>query len=211
MLRGSMYKEIETYCSNLLPHFDDIAGERKEILRVLAKYIVEQRALGKPVNLVYVCTHNSRRSHFGQVWAKVASVFFGLKEINTFSGGTEATAFHPNAIAALKRVGFKIETLSSGNNPLYEIKYDEIALPLQVFSKLYNDPLNPSEHFAAIMTCGEAEENCPFIPGVDLRIGTTYEDPKIFDGTELRDTKYDERCRQIALETLFVFSRINEL
>jgi arsenate reductase len=58
------------------------------------------------------------------------------------------------------------------------------------------------------MTCSDAEENCPFIPGVELRIGTTYEDPKAYDNTLQQDTQYDTRCRQIALETLYVFSLV---
>ena len=73
---------------------------------------------------------------------------------------------------------------------------------------MYDDPKNPQKEFAAIMTCSDAEENCPFIPGVELRIGTTYDDPKAFDNTPLQDTKYDERCKQIALETLYVFSKV---
>ncbi len=59
------------------------------------------------------------------------------------------------------------------------------------------------------MTCGDAEENCPFIPGVELRVGTTYDDPKAFDGTEQQNEKYTERALQIGLETLYVFSKIN--
>ena len=58
------------------------------------------------------------------------------------------------------------------------------------------------------MTCSDADENCPFIPGVDLRIGTTYEDPKAYDGTDLQEIKYQERSKQIAKECLFVFSLI---
>jgi hypothetical protein len=58
------------------------------------------------------------------------------------------------------------------------------------------------------MTCGDAEENCPFIPGVELRIATTYNDPKAFDGTSQAAEKYKERCLQIALETLYVFSKV---
>jgi protein-tyrosine phosphatase/arsenate reductase len=58
------------------------------------------------------------------------------------------------------------------------------------------------------MTCSDADENCPFIPGVDLRVGTTYEDPKAFDGTALQDINYQERSKQIATECLFVFSQI---
>ena len=87
--------------------------------------------------------------------------------------------------------------------------YAENTKPIECFSKVYNADVNPQKEFAAIMTCSDAEENCPFIPGVELRIGTTYDDPKAFDNTELQDAKYDERCKQIALETLYVFSKIN--
>src|SRR6185312_3637888 len=151
----------------------------------------------------------SRRSHFGQIWAKVASEYYQTKNVNTFSGGTEATAFNLNAINALKRVGFDIKPINIDKNLTYHISYDEKQAPIECFSKVYDDPKNPQKEFAAIMTCSDAEENCPFIPGVELRIGTTYDDPKAFDNTPLQDAKYDERCRQIALETLYVFSKLN--
>ncbi|MDF2453450.1 MAG: protein-tyrosine-phosphatase, partial [Bacteroidota bacterium] len=44
---------------------------------------------------------------------------------------------------------------------------------------------------------------------VELRIATTYDDPKEFDNTSQQDEKYSERCKQIALETFYVFSKIN--
>lgn len=58
------------------------------------------------------------------------------------------------------------------------------------------------------MTCSDAEENCPFIPEADIRLLTTYSDPKEFDYTSLQDINYDERCKEIALETFYVFSLI---
>ena len=86
--------------------------------------------------------------------------------------------------------------------------HDDNESPSVCFSKTYDDAENPQKEFAAIMTCSDAEENCPFIPGVELRIGTTYDDPKSFDNTPEQDAKYDERCKQIALETLYVFSKL---
>jgi len=86
--------------------------------------------------------------------------------------------------------------------------FSEKSNPSRCFSKVYNDVSNPSSNFAAIMTCGDAEENCPFIPGVELRIGTTYDDPKAFDGTPQQAEKYRERALQIAKETLYVFSKV---
>lgn len=203
-----MYNSIKTYCDDLESLFEEISSDRKSLLSKIAKYILEKRNENKTVNLIYVCTHNSRRSHFGQVWAQVAADYYQIENVRTFSGGTEATAFNPNAINALKRVGFKIETTDSSVNPHFEVYFSEKAKPIECFSKVYNDSVNPQNNFAAIMTCSDAEENCPFIPGVELRIGTTYDDPKAFDNTPLQDAKYDERCRQIALETFFVFSLV---
>ncbi len=203
-----MHSSLSDYCDLLLKDFDRIEPQRKVLLQKLSGYIDSKISLHQPVNLVYICTHNSRRSHFGQVWAKVASVYFKIPNVYTFSGGTEATAFNLNAINALKRAGFHVESNKEGGNPHYKVFYADQAEFLECFSKVYNDPNNPRENFAAIMTCSEAEENCPFIPGVDIRVGTTYDDPKAFDNTELQDAKYDERCRQIALETFYVFSLI---
>ncbi len=207
---GIMYNGIKQFCQEVSGAFDSIPQARRELLQQIAGYISDRRKLNKEVNLVYICTHNSRRSHFGQIWSKVASCFYGVEGVNTFSGGTEATAFNKNAIAALERLGFKIASDGIETNPRYRISFGEEYPPMEAFSKVYNDPVNPEKDFAAIMTCGEAEQNCPFIPGVELRVATTYEDPKHFDGTVLQDLKYDERCRQIAMECLFVFSIVNK-
>lgn len=203
-----MNSTIKSYCDNLSKEFGNISPQRKELLEKISDYIVAKQKDDKPVNLVYICTHNSRRSHYGQVWAKVASEYYKVKNINTFSGGTEATAFNINAINALKRVGFDIKPVNNEKNATYHVSFNENEKPVVCFSKVYDDAKNPQKEFAAIMTCSDAEENCPFIPGVELRIGTTYDDPKAFDNTALQDAKYDERCRQIALETLYVFSKV---
>lgn len=203
-----MFLSIRSYCDELVSKFNTISDERKKILEQVSNYIISKRKLNKEINLVYICTHNSRRSHFGQVWARVASNYFQIKNVNTFSGGTEATAFNINSINALKRIGFEVTSLSNDKNPIYQVVFDKNEDPIECFSKVYNDPKNPQNEFAAIMTCSDAGENCPFIPGVELRIGTTYDDPKAFDNTPLQDSKYDERCKQIALETLYVFSKI---
>ncbi|MDQ3048301.1 MAG: protein-tyrosine-phosphatase [Bacteroidota bacterium] len=203
-----MLSEIKTYCDQLIKEFDQIPPLRKEQLGKLTEYVSSRLVLNQEIRLIYVCTHNSRRSHFGQVWGKVAASYYQIENISTYSGGTEATAFHPNAIAALKRVGFRIEPDSEKVNPIYKVVYDDNDPAIKCFSKVYDDPANPTSEFAAIMTCGHAESNCPFIPEVDLRIAITYEDPKAFDNTSQQDSMYDERCRQIALEALYVFSGI---
>jgi arsenate reductase len=203
-----MYKDIKTYCDNLTSQFDTISSERKELLEKISQYIAKKKVANKPINLVYICTHNSRRSHFGQIWAKVAANYYKIENVNTYSGGTEATAFNINAINSIKRIGFNVKPINIEKNTIFHVYYDDAENPIVCFSKVYDDPKNPNSEFAAIMTCSDAEENCPFIPNVELRIGTTYNDPKEFDNTPLQDSKYDERCKQIAIETFYVFSLI---
>ena len=203
-----MYTNIKSYLDVLANEFDSIAAERKQILKKLANYIGTKLDKSMPVDLVYICTHNSRRSHFGQVWAQVSAGYFGLNNIYTFSGGTEATAFHINAINSLKRAGLRIEPINSEKNTIYHVMYDDEKPPIVCFSKVYDHEQNPTKHFVAIMTCSDAEQNCPFIPGVELRFSTSYDDPKEFDNTPLQDAKYDERCKQIAMESLYLFSQV---
>lgn len=202
-----MFSIIKHLCDELILGFDSIPSERKILLSKISSFIQERKDKNQEINLVYVCTHNSRRSHFGQVWSAVAANYFQLKNVNTFSGGTEVTAFNQNAINALKSQGFEVEKLNDSDNPPYSVKFGPTHETI-CFSKTVDDKANPTANFAAIMTCSDADENCPFIPGVDLRIGTTYDDPKAFDGTELQDIKYQERSQQIATECLYVFSQI---
>lgn len=204
-----MYAFIKKYCDDLIVDFDTISKDRKVLLAKIAAYIISKIKEDKPINLVYICTHNSRRSHFGQIWAQVAAHYYHIKNVNSFSGGTEATAFNANAISAIKRIGFDVKKMDDTINSNYQIFFDANEKPIICFSKVYDDTHNPKSEFVAIMTCSDAEENCPFIPGVELRIGTTYDDPKAFDNTAFQDAKYDERCKQIAHETLYVFSLIN--
>ncbi|MEX2485863.1 MAG: protein-tyrosine-phosphatase [Brumimicrobium sp.] len=201
--QSRIFNKIKKYCEELSSDFSEISSDRKALLDQIVDYISSKKK-EEEINLVYVCTHNSRRSHFGQVWATVAADFYNIQNVNSYSAGTEQTAFHPNAIAALTRVGFKIDKPKEEQNPKYNVNFGENQ-STTCFSKTLDHKTLPKQNFAAIMTCGDAEANCPFLPGAEKRIATTYEDPKKFDGTPQEAEKYDERCRQIALETLYVF------
>lgn len=205
-----MFQKIQNKCDEMVQQFDSISAERKTVLLQLSDYIQSKIKANLPAQLMYVCTHNSRRSHFGQIWSAVATDYFSIPNVQTFSGGTESTAFNTNAVKALQTDGFEIYSANSNQlNAKYIVKFGEVQQAI-CFSKVYDDSENPSNAFAAIMTCSDAEENCPFIPGVEFRIATTYDDPKEFDGTPIQNEKYLERSNQIALETLFVFSTLNK-
>lgn len=205
-----MYNKIEVLISELKNGFDKIPAPRKSVLKKLSEYIGQKKNNDKHIQLVYICTHNSRRSHFGQIAAAIAASHHKINNVFTFSGGTEVTCFNQNAIKALKSLGFKINCAeTNSSNPVYEVIYGENQ-STHCFSKLFNDEINPKSHFAAIMTCSEAEQNCPFISGAEIRIGTTYEDPKIADNTIEVNKVYENRFKQIATETFFAFSLIDK-
>lgn len=183
-----------------------IPESRKPVLDEMVRYIQAKLDAQAPVNLNFICTHNSRRSQLSQVWAKVAAVSQGIR-IKSFSGGTEATAFNERAVASLVRSGFDIRAEGEGN-PRYTVRFADDCQPLVCFSKRFDDAENQVPAFAAVMTCSDADENCPFIPGAEKRIPLRYEDPKAFDGTEEEAARYDERSRQIATEMFYIFSQV---
>lgn len=186
----------------------NISDERKQILQPLIDYIQQKVDAGKAVKLNLICTHNSRRSHLSQVWSQTMASYFKVKDVHSYSGGTEATALFPMAAKTLVKNGFQIKTLSEGNNPVYSIKFSENNHPIIGFSKKFDDDFNPKSNFAAIMTCSHADENCPVVLGCDFRIPITYDDPKAFDITPQQEEKYLERSIQIATEMKYVFSKI---
>lgn len=202
-----MFLELKNRCEVLSKNFVEIPQNRKDVLDKITTYIQQKLDAKQQVNLNFICTHNSRRSHLGQVWAAVAANYYQVPNIYTFSGGTVATAFNINAIKALKGAGFIINQATESSNPVYYVYIDQ-DIYITCFSKKFDDASNPKSNFAAVMTCFDAEQNCPFITGCDIRIGLTYNDPKAYDNTVLQDEKYTERSNQIALECLYVFSKV---
>lgn len=201
-----MHLALEAYIKRSLSYIDEIPTSRARLLEHIAGFVVESTEGRHVAALNFICTHNSRRSQMAQVWATAAAAHFGVHGVQSFSGGTKATAFNPRAVAALQRAGFEVDG-PGGDNPHYRVTYAERGPIIECFSKMFDDPGNPSEGFAAVMTCSDADAACPFVPGAALRVPLTYEDPKAADGRPEEVSVYDERCRQIATEMLYLFSR----
>jgi len=186
-----------------------ISYDRKSALQPLIEYIQSKISSQEELRLNFICTHNSRRSHLSQVWAQAIASHFELKNVFCYSGGIVATALFPMVANTLEKSGFKVRVISEGINPVYNIKYDKNEHPIIGFSKTYDDNFNPQSEFAAIMTCSNADADCPFIAGAEERIPITYDDPKEFDGTPQQEAKYQERSLQMATELFYVFSKIH--
>ncbi len=186
----------------------NINEERKNTLRPLIEFIQQKVDNKQKVDINFICTHNSRRSHLAQIWAQAASAYFNIPGVHCYSGGTEETALFPKVSETLANQGFNILKITDDNNPVYAIKYDDNALPIIGFSKKYDSPFNPTSGFAAVMTCSQADGGCPFIAGAEKRIPITFEDPKISDHTPEQAEVYTERSLEIANEMFYVFSMI---
>ena len=203
-----MYPNLTETIENL--SVSTISEDRKQTLQLLIDYIQKKLDNSEIINLNFICTHNSRRSHLSQVWAQTMASFFNIKNINCYSGGTEATAMFPMVAKTLANQGLQVKTLSEGTNPIYSIKFSDNEHPIICFSKRYDNDFNPKSHFGAIMTCSQADAGCPFVAGSDKRMPITFDDPKAFDNTPLQVEKYLERSIQIATELKYVFSKIDQ-
>ena len=204
--RATLFSEIEALIKDLNP--ETISEERKAVLQHLTEYIQSKVLKNQEARLNFICTHNSRRSHLSQVWAQTMASYFNMKNVFCYSGGTESTALYPMIAETLRNSGFEIQTHSEANNPVYSIKYSANAHPIIGFSKNIEDDFNPKTEFAAIMTCSQADEACPYVAGAEKRIPIPFEDPKAFDNTPQQAEKYQERSIQIATELYYVFSQI---
>src|SRR5262245_5692053 len=94
--------------------FGRIEPSRKAELQQAATFIRERIAQGKPADVTFVCTANSRRSHLAQIWAQTAAAYYGLSNVATYSGGTQASACNIRTIRTLRRAGFSIVQSAGG-------------------------------------------------------------------------------------------------
>lgn len=204
----SLLPAITSYLKLAEKDFDKIPEERKLQFKKVALYLQTKLGSEKKASLVFICTHNSRRSHMAQLWASAAAVYYGIHGVENYSGGLEITAFNERSVRALSKAGFQITKKSEGSNPNYEVLYAQDAPTVKAFSKKYMDAPNPTSNFAAVMTCSHADKNCPIVQGASIKIAIPYEDPKDADGKPNETEVYTERCKQIATEVLYAFSLV---
>lgn len=205
-----LFPQLHTYLQEREQEFDQIPETRKQELIELSVYLKRKYESGETPQLIVICTHNSRRSHMGQLWLSVGAELYGLPKLEAYSGGTEATAFNTRSVSALRKTGLDIQTETpEANNPRYEVSWNTAMKSYLAYSKKFGDPPNPASHFAAIMVCTSADEACPIVAGADFRLSLPYQDPKAFDDTDLEAEKYEERARQIAREILFALKKVS--
>jgi arsenate reductase (thioredoxin) len=205
--RGQLLPKVKEHADMLTTSFDMIDDAHRRAGRLLAAWIAKDYEPGKTLDVVVVCTGNSRRSILGATMGNVAAAYYGMPEVRFHSGGTAPTAFNSRTVKSLQAVGVEVELTGQEAprgepqtaNPVYRVCWGSPgaaggrAMQTKEFSKRYDDAANPKKDFAALMVCGEADAGCPIVRGSTLRVSMPYLDPKIYDGSGYEAAKYGER------------------
>lgn len=192
---ADLVEPLQRYLRDLLA--TDAPSHRPTELKMGSDFVRTQAEKGRPAELIFICTHNSRRSHLAHVWADTAAKYYRLDHVATYSGGVEATACDVRTVRALRRAGFSVTRSSDLANPIYIVQAFDARPPIECYSKIYSERANPAAGFAAMMCCADVDQECPVVKGAAIRVPLHYEDPKVADDTNQESSQYDQRCLQI--------------
>ena len=222
--RVRLLPKVREHADALTASFDMIGETHRLAGQKLVDWIAKNYRPGEPLDVVVVCTGNSRRSVMGSTLGNLAAAYFGMPEIRFHSGGTAPTAFNSRTVTTLKEIGIEIEPTGKEAargepktaNPIYRVCWgtpgETGSQPMEAIecSKHFDDPANPQKDFAALMVCSEADAACPFVKGAALRVSMPYLDPKIYDGGAYETAKYAERRDDIGRLMLSVMMQVRQ-
>jgi arsenate reductase (thioredoxin) len=204
-----MNKEIESQLRDWSQEIPELSEEHREAVAILSNYVTHKLDTGVPPAIQFICTHNSRRSQMAQAWSAAIADYFGLA-VRSYSGGTEATQIAPLTLEALYECGFDVAE-EDGDNAKTKVAWRPNSAGATLFSKRFDYSGNVSKKFLAVMTCSDADENCPVVPGAEERIPLTFEDPGKFDNTEEALDEYISTCLNIGYVLFLAYARAKEL
>ncbi len=206
--RERLLPKVREHADSLTTSFDMIDETHRLAGRKLVDWIAKNYRPGKPLDVVVVCTGNSRRSILGATMGNIAAAYYGMPEVRFHSGGTAPTAFNARTVNALKEIGVEVEPTgkeaargepqdgeSGLSRPLGNARRNGRRRRWKRRSFPSTTTIRPirKQGFAALMVCGEADAACPFVKGAALRVSMPYLDPKIYDGGAYESAKYAER------------------
>ena len=112
----------------------------------------------KKPRVLFLCTHNSARSQMAEGFLRAMAG----DRFEAHSAGTEKTSVNPLAIQVMAERGIDISGHAS-----------------KVYVGLMREPWD-----YLVTVCDDANERCPFIPGVQKRLHWSFADPSRATGTE---------------------------
>ena len=111
------------------------------------------------LQVLFLCTGNSCRSQMAEAWLRG----LGGDAFTVYSAGLEPHGVNPYTITVMEEVGIDMSEHRSKHLDEYkgEIEFDYL-----------------------VTVCGNADERCPFFPGMGTRLHWPFEDPAAFVGPE---------------------------
>tara|TARA_B000000475_G_scaffold84994_1_gene68864 strand:- start:151 stop:723 length:573 start_codon:yes stop_codon:yes gene_type:complete len=186
-----MNKEFKGFFSKINQYNPE--KDKKNLLDDIISKI--QKSLKITNNIVFLCTHNSRRSQLCQVWGTILSKIYNI-DLKFNSAGTEKTEVHKTVFYCFSNLGIEIK-----DNKIF---YGDLSLSLN--SKVLEEI--QSDKFISIMTCSDAEKSCPSDSRSIRNISMIYQDPKIFDNTEEEREEYSNTSKLIAEELNYIIKNL---
>lgn len=196
---------VKKFISELAESSEKIPNSRKEALEPLITTIGSSLKTHDKTIVQFICTHNSRRSQTAEFFLDIFAREYKLN-ITALSAGTESTAFNPRMVEAIRSFGFELIKYGDDRNPLYI--YGLINNELYYYSKRYDEELIEFDKKIVVTVCGDANENCPIVPGTFERLHLGYKDPKFSDNTSEEEKVYKAKVIEIGNEMLYVVQQL---
>ena len=108
--------------------------------------------------VLFLCTHNSARSQMAEGFLRAMAP----DRFEAQSAGTEKTSVNPLAVRVMAERGIDLRAQTS-----------------KVLDGLMREPWD-----YLVTVCDDANERCPFVPGVQNRLHWSFEDPSRATGSE---------------------------
>ena len=189
-----------------LNDFSIITRARKALLLLIANNLNTDILYAEPIKLLFICTHNSRRSQLAEMLTDLLARHYDLP-VEAYSGGTESTAFYHRMIEALEDFGMEFISSGEDDNPIYHLRDYPSK---KYYSKGFDAAENPSKNFFAFMVCDHADELCPIVNGAKYRFPLKFKDPKAFDDSKDVKEAYRNKVIEIGTELNFIFQMLHK-
>jgi arsenate reductase (thioredoxin) len=122
------------------------------------------------IKVLFLCTGNSARSHMAEAWLRK----LGDDQFTVYSAGLEPHQVNPYTIAVMEETGYNMDNHRSKHLDAYQGKIEFDFL---------------------ITVCSNADQRCPYFPGMGTRLHWPFEDPAAFVGPEDQTLAFFRKVR----------------
>jgi len=109
--------------------------------------------------ILFLCTGNSARSQMAEAWLKR----YAGEHFEVYSAGLEPKGLNPYTIRVMEEAGLDMSAHRS---------------------KALTEYMNKIQFSYLITVCSNADERCPFFPGMGIRMHWPFEDPAAAQGSD---------------------------